>query len=79
MNFTYDDVLAWSEVMKNYSKEMLSLVLRMECSWEHKDKAQGLFHDMSAGMLTYTPINWCKHSDLQENKTRWHQLIKAIK
>ena len=78
MNFTYDEVLAWSEVMKNYSKEMLNLILRMECSWEHKDKAQGLFRDMSAGMLTYTPLKWNKYSDLQENKTRWHQIIKAV-
>lgn len=78
MRLSYDDVLAWSEVMKNYSKEMVRLVLWLECSWEHKNKAQGLFQDMKAGMLTYTPLKWTKQTELQENKTRWHQILKGV-
>lgn len=78
MKLSYNDVLSWSEVMKNYSKEMVLLVLWLECSWDHKDKAIGLFDDMKAGMLTYTPLKWNKYSDLQENKTRWHQLLKSV-
>ena len=30
MQITFDDVIAWSEVMKNYSKEMIHLILNPE-------------------------------------------------
>lgn len=76
MRLTFDDVLGWSEVMKNYSKEMIYLILNLEPNWEHN--AKELFLTMQAGMLTYTPLKMYKNSDLEENKRRWHQICKAV-
>jgi hypothetical protein len=78
MRFTFEDVLGWSEVMKNYSAEMVFLILNMDCSWKNKDKSKKYFYDMQASMLTYTPIKMYKNSDLNENKQRWHQLLKVL-
>lgn len=76
MKLKFDDVLAWSEVMKNYSKEMIHLILNLEPQWEHSDR--GFFLTLQAGMLTYTPLKMYKNSDLEENKRRWHQICKAV-
>ena len=76
MKLKFDDVLAWSEVMKNYSKEMVHLILNLEPQWEHS--AKGLLLTLQAGMLTYTPLKMYKNSDLEENKRRWHQICKAV-
>ena len=76
MKLKFDDVLAWSEVMKNYSKEMIHLILNIEPQWEHC--ANGLIFSLQAGMLTYTPLKMYKNSDLEENKRRWHQICKAV-
>ena len=76
MKLKFDDVLAWSEVMKNYSKEMIHLILNPEPQWEYS--ANGLTLSLQVGMLTYTPLKMYKNSDLEENKRRWHQICKAV-
>lgn len=76
MKLKLNDVLAWSEVMKNYSKEMIHLILNLEPQWDYR--AQGLYLSLQAGMLTYTPLKMYKNSDLEENKRRWYQICKAV-
>jgi hypothetical protein len=76
MQLTFDDVLGWSEVMKNYSKEMIYLILILEPNWEHN--AKELFRTLQAGMLTYTPLKMYKNSELQETKSRWHQILRGV-
>ena len=76
MQITFDDVIAWSEVMEDYSKEMIHLILNPEPQWEYS--ANGLILSFQACMLTYTPLKMYKNSDLEENKRRWHQICKAV-
>ena len=76
MQITFDDVIAWSEVMEDYSKEMIHLILNPEPQWEYS--ANGLTLSLQACMLTYTPLKMYKNSDLEENKRRWYQICKAV-
>ena len=74
-----NDVIAWSEVLKNHSKEMIWTILNMVCLWTNAERFKTYFENKQAQMLLYTPLNQYKNTDLNEYQRRWVYILRNVR
>lgn len=74
-----NNVIAWSEVLKKHSKEMIWTILNMVCSWKNAERFNTYFENKQAQMLLYTPLNQYKNTDLYEYQKRWVYILRSVR
>lgn len=74
-----NNVIAWSEVLKKHSKEMIWTILNMVCSWKNAERFNTYFENKQAQMLLYTPLDQYKNTDLYEYQKRWVYILRSVR